>query len=167
MLLSKSLDLWLLAIMNIVILTRIAWTPVQGSTVNLLKLTQLKPRLGQFVLSLYAAWLTWPAGFMEKISHCGFLAPGLQIAIFSDFWWFPWRRAEKKMTGERSQLSQCEPGSHLCWPCVTGLPHQCRSHFPLQHGRDWDGVENDRDSKEKHYLIVFGNKLRLCIVEPK
>lgn len=27
---------------------------------------------------------------------------------------FLWRRAEKKMTGERSQLSQCEPGSHLC-----------------------------------------------------
>lgn len=53
---------------------------------------------------------------------------------------------KKIMTGERSQLSQWEPGSHLCWPCVAGLPYQCQSHYAVRQGGECEwwrmAVEN-------------------------
>lgn len=68
------------------------------------------------------------------------------------------------MTGERSQLSQWKPASHLCWPCAAEFPRRRQSRYALQQG---GGVRMTRMAAEKQDLIVFGNKISPGVVVAK
>lgn len=99
------------------------------------------------------------------------LAPGVWIAIFSEFRWgfFLWcgeaeRGKKVVMTGERSQLSQWKPASHLCWPCAAEFPRRRQSRYALQQG---GGVRMTRTAAEKQDLTVFGNKISPGVVVAK
>lgn len=77
------------------------------------------------------------------------------------------REGEKKvvMTGERSQLSQWEPASHLCWPCAAEFPWRRQSRYALQQR---GGVRMTRMAGgKKQDLIVFGNKISPAVVVAK
>lgn len=74
----------------------------------------------------------------------------LELLFLVSFHISLWHQAEKKMTGERSQLSQFVPGSHLCADLVlqdylTSVTHTW--HCKRMEGEDKDGREDGRGDK--------------------